>query len=98
LFLPKFLGTDKISVTVFNSNLYIQYHCLPLIRTVNNPDSACHSIILSIKLALLNMFAHQETGIKQTIKSPHLPCGLIVVASLGLNFKVLNLKTLKTIK
>lgn len=65
---------------------------------VNKPDSACHSIIRKIKLELLKIFAHQETGIRQTIKSPHLPCGLKVVAILGLNFKVLNLKTLKISK
>jgi hypothetical protein len=61
---------------------------------VNKLDSACHSIILKIKLELVIIFIHHETGIKQTIKSPHLPCGLYDVTILGLNFKTLNLKTL----
>jgi hypothetical protein len=39
------------------------------------------------------MFIHHDSGIKQIKRSPHLPCGLIDVISLGLNFKVLNLKT-----
>lgn len=34
---------------------------------------------------------HQLTGIKQTIKSPHFPCGLYVVAILGLNLRTLYL-------
>lgn len=34
---------------------------------------------------------HQEMGIKQANKSPHLPCGRKVVASLGLNLSLLRL-------
>jgi len=62
-----------MSVIAFKSNLYIQYHCLPRIRIVNSELSVCHSIILKIKFELLIMLAHQEIGIKQIIRSPHLP-------------------------
>ena len=92
------MGAVKISVNVFNSNLYNQYHCLPRIRTVNKPDSACHSIIRNIKFELLIILEHHVTGIIQTNKSPHLPCGLVVVAILGLNFKERKRTTLKTSK
>jgi hypothetical protein len=40
---------------------------------VNNPVSACHSIILSIKLEFVMILAHQEIGITQIKTSPHLP-------------------------
>ena len=36
---------------------------------------------------------HHDNGIRQISKSPHFPCGRIDVINLGLNFKVLNLKT-----
>lgn len=62
---------------------------------VNKPVSDCHSIILKINVELVIIFAHQEIGIKQTIKSPHLPCGLNDVAILGLNLRVLKRTTLK---
>lgn len=37
------------------------------------------------------MFKHQDTGNKQTNKSPHLPLGLWEEAIFGLNLNVLNL-------
>ena len=61
-------------------------------RKVNKLDSDCHSIIRKIKLELLIIFAHQETGSKQIIISPHFPCGLNDVTIRGLNFKTLALK------
>jgi len=38
------------------------------------------------------MLKHHDAGIKQIIKSPHLPCGLKDDAILGLNFNILVLK------
>jgi hypothetical protein len=40
---------------------------------VNKPVSACHSIIFKIKEEFVIILTHQEIGIKQIIKSPHLP-------------------------
>ena len=70
------------------SILYTQYHCLPRILRVNTEASLCHSIIFNNVVELLNMFKHHETGSKQTITSPHLPCDLYDVTILGLNFKL----------
>jgi hypothetical protein len=65
---------------------------------VNKLDSFCHSINFIKKLEFIKIFIHQEMGKIQIIKSPHLPCGLNVVAIFGLNFNVLYLNTLDTIK
>ena len=95
---PIFLGVENISVIFFKSNLYIQYHCLPLIRNVNKLDSLCHSISFKTKFEFSKIFTHHVTGIKHESKSPHLPWGLNVVAILGLNFNVLYLTILAVIK
>ena len=83
-----------ISEKFLKSNLYTQYHCLPLILIVNKLDSACHSSSFRRKLEFIKIFAHQDIGNKQIIKSPHLPCGLNEDTIFGLNFKVLYLKVL----
>jgi hypothetical protein len=93
-----FRGAEKISEMFLKSNLYIQYHCLARTRNVNRLDSLCHSINFNIKLELIKMLIHHPTGIMQVSKSPHLPCGRNVEAILGLNFKVLYLKTRATNK
>ena len=89
LLLPIFFGVESISVKFLKSNLYTQYHCLPLILIVNKLDSACHSKSFKRKLEFIKILAHHETGIKQIIKSPHLPCGLKDETIFGLNFNVL---------
>ena len=87
-----------ILVKFLKSILYNQYHCFPLILTVNKLDSFCHSISFNKKLELIKIFIHHESGIIHANRSPHLPCGLIVVASLGLNFKRLLLTVLIIIR
>ena len=94
LLLPIFFGVEIISVKFLKSNLYTQYHCLPLILIVNKLDSACHSNNFNKKFEFTKILKHQKTGIIQIIKSPHFPWGLNEETILGLNFIVLNLKTL----
>jgi len=73
LFQEIFLGTETKSIIFFNSNLYTQYHCLPLILTVKILDSFCHSKSFKIKLEFTKILKHQIVGTIQAKKSPHLP-------------------------
>ena len=67
-------------------------------RTVINPDSPCHSNKRNKKFEFVKIFKHQDIGIKQTNKSPHLPCDLKEVTTRGLNFNDLHRKIRKNKK
>lgn len=81
--LPTFAAVELIFANDFNSYLYTQYHCLPRTLNVNKLDSDCHSTIRRIKFEFDKIFVHHDSGIKQTSKSPHLPCDRKLVESLG---------------